>query len=79
VRSLARPSAGYGSYRRGATELPAEIPAGVSVTIYVYILIDRYSLHRNAGEGEGDDGSDSASDWTDDDEDSNEDDEVSND
>jgi len=32
VRSLARPSAGYGSYRKGGREIPAEIPAGVSVT-----------------------------------------------
>jgi len=31
-RCLARPSAGHRSYRRGA----AEIPAGVSVTVYVY-------------------------------------------
>ena len=28
VRTLARPSAGYGSYRRGGEEIPAEIPAG---------------------------------------------------
>jgi len=38
VRTLARPSAGYGSYRRGAEEIPPVIPAGVSVAETVVAL-----------------------------------------
>jgi len=31
VRTLARPSTGYGSFRKGAEEIPPVIPAGASV------------------------------------------------